>query len=90
MNDARFIERWIERKRLKAAQDFATKNKADGNNQIITPFAPKINERSLWLRQRKSLVDIINEARPDIRPNIKKLADLNVDVDTIEKIVRYL
>lgn len=90
MDDARFIERWVERKRIKAAQLFADKNKASGDNRILNPFAPKINERSLHLRQRKSLIDIINEARPDIRENIKKLAALNVDVDTIERIVRYL
>lgn len=90
MNDARFIERWIERKRIKAVQDFAIKNKPDGDMRLLNPFAPKINERSLHLRQRKSLVDIINEARPDIRAKIQELAALNVDVDTIERIVRYL
>lgn len=90
MDDARFIERWIESKRLKAAQGFAIKNKPDGDMRLLNPFAPKLDERSLHLRQRKSLIDIINEARPDIRENIKKLAALNVDVDTIERIVRYL
>lgn len=84
--DRKNIAVWLRKRELKKREREA----CDNNNQILQPFAPDYDIRSLHLRQRKTLVDIINEARPDIRENIRNLAALNIDVDTIERIVRYL
>lgn len=84
--DRKNIADWLRKRELKRREREA----CDNNNQILQSFAPDYDIRSLHLRQRKTLVDIINAARPDIRENIRNLAALNIDVDTIERIVRYL
>lgn len=76
----------IKRDRLER-QKKAEHEAADGNNQLITPFATKIKEQSLHVRQQLSITDVMNSIAPSDRLRAAELHHLGINPNEIIGII---
>lgn len=72
-----------KRERLKRAEREA----ADGNNRLLNPFAPKIKEQSLHIRQQLTITDVMNSIAPSDKALAQELFNLGVNPNEINKII---
>lgn len=80
------VDYLIKRDKLER-QKRAEKQAADGNNRILNPFAPKIKEQSLHIRQQLTITDVLNSVAPSDKKQAQELFNLGVSPNDINKLI---